>query len=183
MKRKELLVTLNVPSDVLKEFPQFETPKKSGTASLLATPTPKSKLKVPAKNAKKGSVTASPGAETPLEGTPGPAGKTSLSKVQNADDLKLDKSGRPVRKWVKKPLEIQSFTGYYMNFKSWTGLCKTNDYSGSQKPLKIQIKLNNKNLNTVKNEPTDSRDQSPQPDDASSVITTPDQSRMSTPLP
>ncbi|CEP22136.1 unnamed protein product [Cyberlindnera jadinii] len=177
-KNKELFVTLKLSSEVLGELSGADFNKANEDQG----ETPKLKVKLNPNVKRQPLPSPTPELST-VEGTPSSipqsASKTSLSKVLNADDLKLDKSGKPVRKWVKKPLEIQSFTGYFMNYDTWTGLRRADDDTVEEhKPLKIQIKLNNKNLDLKS---VDSRDQSPMPDDASSVVSTPEGSRLSTP--
>lgn len=182
MKQGTMFVTLKVPSDMLKEISQFPAPKTT-------------KGKATTKNTKKTTVALPSPTPDPLtaEGTPSASSATmkmtSLSRVQNADDLKLDKSGKQVRKWAKKPFEIQSFTGYFMNFKSWTGGQTEGEQTtknDQRKPLKIQIRLNNKNLGVKQEESATageapSREDTPLGDDNSSIMSTPEGSRMSTP--
>ncbi|CDR40102.1 CYFA0S04e03642g1_1 [Cyberlindnera fabianii] len=191
---KSLVVKLKLSSDKLRELP--DVPSHSLTTN--ATPA-KAKLKVK-KPAPASSLNASPTPETPKtsESTPAPSTKSSnLSKVVNAEDFKLDKSGKPVRRWTKKPINIQSFTGYYMKFSSWTGMGskdikkedgadeeieeETNDENTNHPPLKIQIKLNNKKLDLKDDDSVmESREQSP--DVPSSMVSSPDVSRAGTPL-
>lgn len=114
--KKEMLVTLKVPQEVLRDLPSFDK-KHESTAAATAKSRPKPVLKVVKKAG-----TPEPPSET----------KTPLHKTTTASDIK------PVRKWVKKPLEIQSFTGYFVKFESWAGRAK----AGERRPLKIALKMN-----------------------------------------
>lgn len=264
---KSKLVTLNLPSETLKQFPVEFTPKKrrkSSTANStqpapLATPTPvkkESNLDTPIPNSRattpsgledgrrkaRGGRGGSKSGKRSLLSSPAPEGakqepsattsttattnttgtgtgtgtgaastpnvKSTLSKSitsttasnsgsnTNGDDDKLDKTGQPARTWVKKAIEITSFTGYNIEFKGWNGESKEGEETivkqqdddketHGKTPFKVQIKLNNKKLNVDEpNGGEDSRDQSPAlPDDASSIVTTPEGSNAMTPIP
>lgn len=166
------LVTLKLPSDTLRKFPVPTIKKK-------IEQTPKRPL-IP-KQVKKSSPTPDNSV------TPQPTGsKTGFGRNAISEDRKLDKTGKSVRKWVKKPLNIQSFTGYSITFKAWTGE-SNNKVKKEEKPLKI--KITNKNLSLIKKNPEDeslisnSRDHSPNLDDNSSIMSTPEVSAVSTPVP
>ncbi|CCH44460.1 Ribonuclease H [Wickerhamomyces ciferrii] len=181
--------------------PTGESKKKGGRASASS-----GAGRGNAKTAKR-SILSSPAPES----SPGPSdvnvksglGKTvttgeDVSREENNEKQGLQNGGL-VRKWVKKPVDITSFTGYNIEFHSWTGgkrdkpkdddtnadlketLVKKEDGT-TPKPsgLKVQIKLNNKRLDNDSN--VDSRDQSPAfPDEASSIATSPEGSNVATP--
>jgi hypothetical protein len=191
---KSKLVTLKLSSKVLKDLLPESVPKKKSTASVkvendTSLTTPKRPLAPKPTNKK-----ASPTPDTPATDTPQPSVpviKTGFGRGAVLEDRKLDKSGRGVRKWTKKPLSIQSFTGYSISFNSWTGEEDEGDSNAAryedsvvkedkgQPPIRIQLKLNNKtlSLNNKKNNGYDSID------DASSIVSTPDVSADSTPAP
>ncbi|ODQ58488.1 hypothetical protein WICANDRAFT_80623 [Wickerhamomyces anomalus NRRL Y-366-8] len=171
---------------------------KGSKRSLLSSPAPEGSIKqetpstAPATSST--SSTNHPTVKSTLSKSVGTGGGSSGA---NGDDDKLDKSGAPVRKWTKKPIDIISFTGYNIEFKSWTGaakgkedkVVKPKDEEGEKDvnkgSFKVQIKLNNKALDVDEdNAGGDSRDQSPAlMDDASSIVTTPEGSNAMTPVP
>jgi len=184
---------------------------KGSKRSLLSSPAPSD---TPLKQ--EGSTTSSTTVTTGSNG-PNPTGiKSTLSKstgtagfnsLPNGEN-RLDKGGQPVRKWIKKPVDILSFTGYNIEFKSWSGESKEgeektikskvkddgNEDENKEKEkdiekensMKIQIKLNNKKLDVDDASiagGNESRDQSVAlPDDASSIITSPEGSTAETPV-
>lgn len=170
------IVTLKLSSHTLKQFPTentFKNAKKKKPTTHVKTEDTTSSVLTPAKSKKPAA--SSPAPEASNEGTPAPQslGRQGLAKSEN----KLDKTGTQVRKWTKKPVKIQSFTGYSISFKSWKGEDSekkpTEEKKGSG--LKIQLKLNNKNLKVE-----DEREESPED---SGVAYSPDVSRVGTPLP
>lgn len=101
----------------------------------------------------------------------------SGSVAGDAESEKSMKVGTPVRKWIKKPVDITSFTGYNIEFKSWSGegddTAEPEEKQQKKESFKVQIRLNNKKLGDDEQEPeVDSRDQSPLP--ASSIVSTPE---------
>lgn len=145
---------------------------KGGKRSLLSSPAPADIKQegggtTPAVKSTLSKSVTSTGSGGSVSGTGSVAG--------DAEEEKSLKAGTPVRKWVKKPVDITSFTGYNIEFKSWTGEggdTAEPEEKKKKESFKVQIRLNNKKLGEEEEEDVDSRDQSPLP--ASSIVSTPE---------
>lgn len=111
-------------------------------------------------------------------------GSSGSSTSAATNPNRLDKSGAPVRKWIKTPVVIESFTGFNVNFTTWasgqvqnlTRTTKDEEKAGTAPAVKIEVKTE---ISTPAETPTetptpaDSRDQSPATDelDLSQTVT------------
>ncbi|KAH3680526.1 hypothetical protein WICMUC_000257 [Wickerhamomyces mucosus] len=190
------IITLKISSELLAKFERVSTKDVKSTP---IKPTPIKPTPIKPKRA------ISP--ITIKASTPTSKGPEEIS----------ENSSRGVRKWIKKPLEVQSFTGYTLKFNTWNGGLKTlgdsNNNSEDQdfdiktennasKPnslvkkgsgLKLQIKLNKKVFKLNKNKSKGSNDDLDEEydddndeeadaiEDYSSIISSTDISRVTTP--
>lgn len=101
-------VKLKVPKTVLQKLPVFEPPVS------------KSRLKKLAQDDKKESKTGSPQPDFNHKINSGlKESSTSGLMMNTVGQVKLDKSGKPAKKWTKKPVLFKTFSGYTVKYVNW----------------------------------------------------------------
>ncbi|EGV62274.1 hypothetical protein PSN45_000995 [Yamadazyma tenuis] len=161
MPPKKYTVKLAVPSKFLATLPVFEVPASKTRVKKLAAEdkkTPAASVDPSVASSK----TSSPQPET--GGTGGAAGFGSVNNAFNnrinsglkesstsgltmnpiAGQYSLDKSGKPVNRWMKRQTQFKTFTGFKVKYYTWKQKKKDRRESISKKEDKEKVKQEKK---------------------------------------